>query len=63
MMTEFLSMGGYAPYVWSAAGVTLVVVVGNVIAAQRRWHQVRARLELRLARQGQRAHQTMRTGA
>ena len=54
-VADFLAMGGYAPYVWSAFGVTFLVVVGNVIAARRRWRQTRARLELRLARQGQRS--------
>ena len=34
-MSEFLSMGGYAPYVWSAYGVTLIVLVYNVWAAYR----------------------------
>lgn len=34
----FLMMGGYAPYVWSAWGVTALLLVGSV------WH---ARLERR----------------
>ena len=29
-MSEFLHMGGYAPYVWSAYGITLVVLAFNV---------------------------------
>jgi heme exporter protein D len=29
-MSEFLRMGGYAPYVWSAYGITLVTLVLNV---------------------------------
>ena len=29
-MSEFLQMGGYAPYVWSAYGITLVTLVLNV---------------------------------
>ncbi len=33
-MSEFLEMGGYAQYVWSSFGLTLVVLVGNVIAAR-----------------------------
>lgn len=28
-MTEFFQMDGYAPYVWSAWGFTLLVIVGN----------------------------------
>ena len=35
-MTEFLQMGGYAPYVWSAYGLTLIVLLFNVWAAYRR---------------------------
>lgn len=31
-VTEFLAMGGYAPYVWTAYGAALVVLVGLVAA-------------------------------
>ena len=31
-MTEFLAMGGYAPYVWTAYGAALVVLVGLTVA-------------------------------
>ena len=44
-MREFLSMGGYAPYVWSAYGVTLVVLVYNVWAAYRHHANTLARLQ------------------
>ncbi len=44
-MAEFLSMGGHGPYVWSAWGVTLVVMVFNAWAANR--HHVRALARLR----------------
>jgi heme exporter protein D len=37
-VTEFLAMGGHAAYVWTAYGITLLVLVLNVAAA-RRWHQ------------------------
>ncbi|MCG6872235.1 MAG: heme exporter protein CcmD [Gammaproteobacteria bacterium] len=43
-MTEFLHMGGYATYVWSAYGITLVVLVANVVAAIRLLRNQRARL-------------------
>ena len=50
-MREFLDMGGYAAWVWSAFGLTAVVLVANVIAAERRYRQaigkVRARMERR----------------
>ncbi len=35
-MIEFLSMGGYAAYVWTAYGITLVVLVLNIWFARRR---------------------------
>lgn len=30
---DFLRMGGYAQYVWSAYGITVVVLVTNVVQA------------------------------
>lgn len=35
-MTDFLLMGGYAAYVWSSYGITLIVLVANIWAAYRR---------------------------
>ena len=35
-MIEALAMGGDAAYVWSAYGITLAVLAGNVWAARRR---------------------------
>ena len=35
-MTEFLNMGGYASYVWSAYGLCFLVLGLNVIAARQR---------------------------
>lgn len=35
-LSEFLQMSGYAPYVWSCYGLTLVVLVGMDWAARRR---------------------------
>ncbi len=34
-MIDFLSMGGYATYVWSAYGITLVVLVLSAWAARK----------------------------
>ena len=34
-MTEFLAMGGYAAYVWSAFGLTFAVLLANAIIAFR----------------------------
>ena len=30
-MNEFLHMGGYAAYVWSAYGIALIVLVANIL--------------------------------
>lgn len=49
-MSEFLAMGGYAAWVWSAYGLTLVVLVGNVLVAGQRYDRIIARLRTRLAR-------------
>ena len=34
-MAEFLAMGGYAPYVWGAYGLTVAVLLGNAIVVWR----------------------------
>lgn len=59
-MNEFLAMGGHGPYVWSAYGVTLAVMVYNAWAAHR--HQAKALTRLRQtgARQGTGAKPTVR---
>lgn len=36
---EFLSMGGYAEFVWPSYAVVLAVLVWNVIAARRSHHR------------------------
>ena len=43
-MKEFLAMGGYAAYVWTAYGVTAIVIGLNVWLANRRLRQVRETL-------------------
>lgn len=35
-LSDFFQMSGYAPYVWSCYGLTLVVLVGMDWAARRR---------------------------
>ncbi|MEM9384650.1 MAG: heme exporter protein CcmD [Pseudomonadota bacterium] len=39
-MNEFLAMGGYASYVWSAVSVSAVVIALNVWAAHRGHRQM-----------------------
>ena len=41
VVTDFLYMGGYGSYVWSAYGLSLLVLVLNVIAARVRSQNVR----------------------
>ena len=48
-MADFLAMGGYAQFVWSSFGLTLVVLILNIIAARRRLRDTLAKLEARLA--------------
>jgi heme exporter protein D len=50
-MPDFLSMGGYAQEVWTAFGVTAVVLIGNLLAARRRQQQTLGQLKARLNRQ------------
>ncbi len=45
-----LVMGGYAPFILTAYGVTAVVVVGNIIAARRRFRRTQQRLRAQLGR-------------
>jgi heme exporter protein D len=47
-LAEFLHMGGYAFYVWSAYAIVAVVLVANLIAPIRRERAVRRRLARRL---------------
>ena len=54
-MAEFFAMGGYAVFVWSAFGVTLVVLVLNVVFARRRLRATLAELALHHAQRGNRS--------
>ncbi len=44
-MSEFIAMGGYGYYVWSAYGLSVVVLVLNLIAARRRHSEIRRELQ------------------
>ena len=52
-MSDFLHMGGYAAYVWSAYGISLAVLLVNVVLPLRRERQVRDRISKRLQRERQ----------
>ncbi|MCE2482760.1 MAG: heme exporter protein CcmD [Alphaproteobacteria bacterium] len=45
-MGEFLAMGGYAAFVWPAFGVTVLVMVGLLLASLRSLRRERRALEL-----------------
>lgn len=53
-MSEFLAMGGYAEFVWSAFGCWLVCVIFNIVSARRRMRAALARAAVAAARQQQR---------
>ena len=53
-MTEFLAMGGYALWVWSAFGLTVIVLVANIFAASRRYRQAVQSLRGRMNRSARR---------
>ncbi len=57
-MTEFFAMGGYAPYVWSCFGLTVVVLFINLWAAKRRLAAVKTELAKRHRYAAQRRQQT-----
>lgn len=46
-LAEFIAMGGYAPYVWSAYGIAAVVLVVNVLAPLHRRRQLLEELRRR----------------
>jgi heme exporter protein D len=50
-MTDFLAMGGYAQFVWSAFGVWFVCVIFNIVAARRKMRSSLERATVAAARQ------------
>ncbi len=44
-MSEFLHMGGYAGYVWSAYGIALLVLVANLFLPFKAHRQLRKRVK------------------
>ncbi len=51
-MRDFLAMGGYALWVWSAFGLAAVILVANLVGASRRYRNTLRRLRLRMNRTG-----------
>jgi heme exporter protein D len=54
-MTAFLHMGGYARYLWPCYGITLTVIVLNILWARRLLRQAKAEARRRLAMQAEHA--------
>ena len=52
-MSEFFHMGGYAAYVWSAYGISLVVLIMNIILPIQREKALLHSIRKRLQREGQ----------
>lgn len=52
-MNDFFSMDGYAGYVWSCFGISLVVVVALIIEAKSGLRKTRNKLAQRLAQETQ----------
>jgi heme exporter protein D len=52
-VSEFLNMGGYAAYVWPSYGLTLVIIVLNVVWARRLLARSREDARRRLAMRGE----------
>jgi len=50
---RFLEMGGYAAYVWPAYGLTLVVIVLNIVWARRLLARSREEARRRLVMRGE----------
>jgi heme exporter protein D len=54
-MSEFLNMGGYAAYVWPSYGLTLAVIVLNIVWARRLLAKSREDARRRIEMRGEQA--------
>jgi heme exporter protein D len=52
-MSEFLNMGGYAAWVWPSYGLTLIVIILNIVWARRLLTRSREDARRRLAMRGE----------
>jgi heme exporter protein D len=52
-MSEFLNMGGYAAYVWPSYGLTMAIIVLNIVWARRLLARSREEARRRLAMRGE----------
>ena len=51
-MSRFLEMGGYAAYVWPSYGLTVAIIILNIVWARRLLAKSRAEALRRLAMRG-----------
>jgi heme exporter protein D len=54
-MSEFFAMGGYANFVWTAYGLTVIVLVFNIVSARRRLRTTLEDLAMRDAHRANRS--------
>ena len=59
-VSEFLAMGGYAPYVWPAYAVALIVIGGIGVASVRNLRALRRQVEAMEAASPRRARRARR---
>ena len=52
-LAEFFHMGGYAFHVWTAYGVTLVLMVAHIVVARRKRKQIKRQISKALRRKSQ----------
>lgn len=52
-LLKFLSMGGYARYLWPSYALTLLVVSLNIVWARRSLHSAQSESRRRLVHRGQ----------
>ncbi|MFD2180227.1 heme exporter protein CcmD [Veronia pacifica] len=49
--SDFLAMGGYAPYVWSAFGITVLAMVGLIMTSALTHRKLLREIKNNLARE------------
>lgn len=55
-MSEFFQMGGYAFYVWMSYGLTLLVLIANIIAPWQHQRELLKMITRRVRRNQRHAH-------
>ncbi|ODC04132.1 heme exporter protein CcmD [Terasakiispira papahanaumokuakeensis] len=54
-LTDFVHMGGHAPYVWGAYGIGVAILVLNILVPWWQSRRFRQQLQRRLSRKAQHA--------